>query len=472
MKPIVHIKVTHGPMKGRTYSFDARDIFLFGRNPNNCHAFIEDDPFISRHHFILEINPPYSRLQDLGSRNGTFVNQTKYGGRKDVLDASQLGQATGPSVDLASGDTIKAGKTVFLLTVEQEELDATHLHEPASSELISADPPEMDPLSADSADAIDRYFDEVFDETAAPTEAGVPHAVRKPPDQAASPHGPPLPAIPGYQLLRLLGSGGMGTVYLGRPDGQDTPVAIKLLTSQMKVSAQARTAFLREVSVTSRVKHPNIIRCLDAGCIRNDFYFVMEFCSGGPISQAFRDWKELSQPKYVARLLYRLLEGLAFAHEQGLVHRDLKPANILMAQQGAKWIPKLADFGLAKNFERAGLSGMTATGVYGGSFPFMPREQLTNYKYVNPSSDVFSLAASFYQLITNQYPREARQGTDPLSLILNGRIVPLRARLPDYHAGLADLLDRALADDCNDRFANGREMQTALKALMIQEGWA
>ncbi|PQO46878.1 FHA domain-containing serine/threonine-protein kinase [Blastopirellula marina] len=551
MKPIVHIKVTRGPMKGRTYTFDGHDIFLFGRNPNNCHAFIEDDPFISRHHFILEINPPFARLQDLGSRNGTHVNQTKYGGRKDVLDTSQLGKATGPSVDLSSGDTIKAGKTIFLLTVEQEELGSTQLFDPATSEAISAElaespadaaatqrrrqtlpemaspfaaeaipvseidsppsgqrqtMPEMaSPFSADVAGSPPRHTivemssplaeppeaveigesDDILEldveQAAAPQDRDratvmessvASNPVRKLLDRAADNDTPDLPAIHGYQLLRILGSGGMGTVYLGKPSGQETPVAIKLLKSQMKVSVQARTAFLREVSVTSRVKHSNIIRCLDAGCINNDFYFVMEYCSGGPISHVFRERAELPKPKYIARVLYQLLEGLAFAHEKGLVHRDLKPANILMSKKGNKWSPKLADFGLAKNFERAGFSGMTATGVYGGSFPFMPREQLTNYKYVNPSSDVFSLAASFYKLITKQYPREAKEGTDPLSVILNGKIVPLRARVPDYHAGLAKFLDQSLADDCNERFANGREMQAALKALMAKEGWA
>lgn len=556
-------------MKGRTYSFDGHDIFLFGRNPNNCHAFIEDDPFISRHHFILEINPPFARLQDLGSRNGTYVNQKKHGGRKDALDSSQLGKATGPSVDLSSGDTIKAGKTVFLITVEQEEIVATQFFDSTPLELDSlpndlpetpqepiadrtpAPPPQRqtmpemaspfaeDRLPAKPLDrspsqakpiarhtmqemaspfAKDRTPADPLDSPSSPAE---PIARRTMPEMAspfAAPQPSPaspllgaarhcdlpaagdgergaaqesnlasnpvrglldravnpqaaLPVIHGYQLIRVLGSGGMGTVFLAKPSGQDTPVAIKLLKSQMKVSVPARTAFLREVAVTSRVKHPNIIRCIDAGCINNDFYFVMEYCTGGPISHVFRERKELPKPKYIARLLYQLLEGLSFAHEKGLVHRDLKPANILMTKRGTKWSPKLADFGLAKNFERAGFSGMTATGVYGGSFPFMPREQLTNYKYVNPSSDVFSLAASFYRLITNKYPREAQKGLDPLSVILNGKIVPLHSHVPDYHPGLASFLDQSLADDCNERFANGREMQAALKAVMMKEGW-
>ncbi|MCC9606115.1 serine/threonine-protein kinase [Blastopirellula sp. JC732] len=577
-------------MKGRTYTFDGHDIFLFGRNPNNCHAFIEDDPYISRHHFILEINPPFSRLQDLGSRNGTFVNETKYGGRKDVLDTSELGKATGPSVDLSSGDTIKAGKTTFLLTVEHEELGSTKLFdstpldkveiaplpepprpsapaprqtmeemaspfsaedqappasaaaEPVSRQTIeemaspfaeqappanSIDSPPAAPSDRRQtmAEAPSPFFEQALqandiagqngaqvDRRQTMPEMASPFADDLPPeggdylfdlpelpeeayaegekrrtahesdvatnpvrgllDRAVQNESHDFPVINGYQLLRVLGSGGMGTVYLAKPSDQEVPVAIKLLKSQMKVSVQARTAFLREVAVTSRVKHANIIRCIDAGCINNDFYFVMEYCSGGPISQVFRERKELPKPKYIARLLYQLLEGLAFAHEKGLVHRDLKPANILMSKKGTKWWPKLADFGLAKNFERAGFSGMTATGVYGGSFPFMPREQLTNYKYVNPSSDVFSLAASFYRLITNEYPRDAKNGLDPLSTILNGKVIPLRKRIPDYHAGLASFLDHSLADDCNERYANGREMQAALKTLMVKEGWA
>jgi serine/threonine protein kinase len=157
------------------------------------------------------------------------------------------------------------------------------------------------------------------------------------------------------------------------------------------------------------------------------------------------------------------LEGLAAAHDAGFVHRDLKPENILLAANG---VARLADFGLAKSFQQAGLSGMTATGMVAGTFQFMPREQLTSYRRARPTTDVWSMAATLYYLLTGEYARDFDAHSDPLAVILRGGTVPLRQRDPSVPVDLAALIDRALDDEPSRRFPTARDLVTALRGVL------
>ena len=495
MQAAVRIEVKEGPMKGRVFNFEGHDVFLFGRNEKNCHAFLEDDQYISRHHFILEVNSPASRLRDLGSRNGTYVNGAKHGGRENAYDLESAGKVTGPTVDLVNGDIIKAGHTTFLVTVNQANESSAQLTEQPQVEKakITIDQPKITKeTSVKQSNVHDADYDPIFDEVLKEIIEEIPsrgtrveisqNGDRKTISEAggvdggnhdAREHKPSqeMPSVEGFHFIRQIGSGGMGAVFLAQRIEDNKKVAIKFLKSKTTVSPRAQAAFMREVAITRKIKHKHIIKCYETGCLGDQFYFVMEYCKGGSISRALRNDEGPPDPKRVCKFLSRLLKGLAFAHSHGLVHRDIKPANLLLAKVDNKWVPKIADFGLAKDFEKAGFSGMTATGVYGGSFPYMPREQLTNYKYVNPASDIFSLGVTFYRLITGEYPRPSGKNADPIGAILNGRIVPLEKHLPDYHPGLTKIINTAILDDCTKRFENGREMQLALKAVMDKEGW-
>jgi serine/threonine protein kinase len=108
---------------------------------------------------------------------------------------------------------------------------------------------------------------------------------------------------------------------------------------------------------------------------------------------------------------------------------------------------KLADFGLAKSFEQAGLSGLTATGAVGGTLYFMPREQITHFRVLRPAGDVWAMGATLYHMLTLSYPRDFVPGADPLQVILQGGTVPIRRREPGLPADLAEVIDRAVDDD-------------------------
>jgi serine/threonine protein kinase len=171
-------------------------------------------------------------------------------------------------------------------------------------------------------------------------------------------------------------------------------------------------------------------------------------------------------PKEAGPIMLQALEGLAFAHGKSFVHRDLKPPNILLAGIEKPRVAKIADLGMAKNFEQAGFSGMTATGSFGGTFPFMAREQVTNFKYFKPVSDVWSIGATFYNMLTGQFPRDFRRGQDPMEIILHGDIIPIRKRESDIPKRIAEVIDRSIANNTRDRYQNAGEMRKALEQVL------
>ena len=138
-----------------------------------------------------------------------------------------------------------------------------------------------------------------------------------------------------------------------------------------------------------------------------------------------------------------------------------------MDEQAGRLVAKVSDFGLAKNLASAGLSGMTATGGFAGTPYFMPREQLTDFKYCRPVSDVWSIGATFYNALSGRFPREFPPKRDPINVILNDEPVPLRQSEPSIPALVAAVIDRALATDRSKRFQTAAEMRAALEQTLV-----
>lgn len=475
----VTIEITDGELAGQRFEFEEHDLFLFGRHSDDCHAALPNDSFASRHHFILEVNPPNARLRDLGSLNGTFVNGNKHGGRRPNEKPEEGQKRSYPEVDLKTGDEIRVGHTKMRLMVQE----GTAQQSPQSSTVIMSDADQQD-------DAIQQVVtcqqcrQNVTEEIGAGREgeyvcdacreqladSPLPHlqkllhsAVKMVRPQSADES--PSAEVTNYMMQQELGRGGMGVVYLGTHQETKQNVAIKMMLPKVAVSAHARKIFQRECHVLCQLNHPHIVNIIETGSAGNTFYFMMDYCNGGSLSDLQADGQGVSVQKSVL-LTLQVLKGLAFAHQQGYVHRDIKPQNILLHTENGKTKARLADFGLAKNFEQVGFSGMTATGSVSGTLRFMAREQLTNFKYTEPVSDIWSLGASLYWALTGETPRHINEGQHPTDAILKGQIVPIQKRNPNISTNLASVIDKAVADDHTQRFQTANEMHAALCDLI------
>jgi serine/threonine protein kinase len=231
---------------------------------------------------------------------------------------------------------------------------------------------------------------------------------------------------------------------------------------KIAVEENARKHFLREMDVCRALDHPNIVRFFDSGDAVGTFFFVMEYCDGGSLDDLFKQRRRPLHWNEACNYILQALEGMAYAHGQQMVHRDLKPANILLSGGSAK----VADFGLAKNFSQAGLSDFTVTGSAAGTLPFLPREQLINFRRVRPTSDVWSMAATLYYLVTGAFPRDLGGGRDPREVILNQDSVPLRTRDPSIPTSVAAVVDKALTTNELGRYPTAAEFHGALEKVL------
>ncbi len=415
----VSLRVAAGALDGKAFAFEEHDTFIFGRSPD-CHACLPDDSFVSRHHFIFEVNPPQACLRDLGSLNGTYINGKKHGGRKKEETPEQAAKLRYPEAELKDGDEITVGKTVMKVSIARGPQDP-HASEQAREELA-------------------RNIFEMNRANEKDAHAFIQQQVGK------------------YLIECELGRGGFGAVYLARTAKDGRPLALKVMLSRIAVDSIAVRKFLREIESVSTLRHPRLVEIIDAGENKGLFYFVMEYCEGGSLAHLMRGNGGRLALKLAAPIMLHTLEGLAHAHSAGFVHRDLKPQNILIQRVGDSFSAKISDFGLAKNFEQAGFSGLTMTGHFAGTPYFIPREQVINFRHVKPVSDVWSIGATFYSMLTSTFPRDFKQGRDPMDVVLNDDVIPIRKRDRSITKPLAQVIDRAISNKTKERYQTAGEM--------------
>lgn len=453
----VVLEVTAGPLVGKSFVFEEHDTFVFGRS-EDCQARLEGDNQVSRHHFIMEVNPPEVRVRDLGSRNGTFVDGKKIGIRDEMESPESAAQRDFPTVTVGDGGVIKAGGTQLRVRIDPEtDLPRKKLTDISPSEadamLNHLFRPRPLPLKVERQEQKDKNQN-------APV-AQNPSKVSAPPAVVKDPKRDPV-VIPGYHVQGEIGRGGFGVVFRAAEQKSKRPVAIKVVLHSGQASEAARMLFEREVENIRSLRHPGIVRLLDSGVSGRISFLVMEMCEGGSLFDLVKSRGCPINFDDARQIMVDTTSALGFAHESGVVHRDLKPSNILFSRGRAL----IGDFGLAKRFRRAGLSGMTITGHYAGTVYFMPREQLLSFKYTRPVSDVWSLAATFYFMLTGKYPYDFPAKRDPIGIVLNERIVPIEKRRGDLPKAFVRVIGQALSVRPQDRFQDavsfGRALQDAL----------
>jgi eukaryotic-like serine/threonine-protein kinase len=273
-----------------------------------------------------------------------------------------------------------------------------------------------------------------------------------------------------YRIERQIGRGSMGAVYAGMDPKVGRAVALKTLALSREFEgaelADARARFFREAETAGRLKHRDIVTIYDAGEEGGLAYIAMEYLSGSDL-QTHTQPGRLLPVAVVLRCMARVASALHYAHSQGVVHRDIKPANV-MVDLAADSV-KVTDFGIARI---AADASRTRTGLVIGSPSFMSPEQMAGQR-VDGRSDLYSLGAMLFQLLTGRLPHQADTMSKLMFQIANEPapdVRTLRAELPEL---AAQIVARAMEKRPEDRFSDGQELATALQraeALVLQSG--
>jgi len=426
----VTLRVLEGPYTGREFTFDQHDTFLIGRS-DGAHLYLPEDKFFSRHHCLLEIAPPRCFLRDLGSTNGTFVN----------------GQRV-PEAFLQSGDRIQGGQTVLQVEVLAEQaapidsLEAPTLARPSLVTIECSNCGRREQTEAAADEKLTFICEECREELK-----------RRP------------QPVPGYEMIKMLGRGGMGCVMLARSEKSGESVAIKTLLPEVAVADQSLRRFMREIDVAAALDHPNIVRFIESGTHNGAVYLVSEYVEG-PDAARLADAQGGRLPYQDAiNIISQSLDALAYAHARGYIHRDIKESNILVAGESPSFTAKLTDFGLAKSFTQTGMSGITMAGDMAGTFAYMPPEQIRDFRNVRPTSDIYAIGMTAYSLLAGDVALDMGPNNDmagTVRAIFEGQIIPLRQRAPNVPERVAEVIERSLAKDPAHRWQSAAAMRTAL----------
>lgn len=246
-----------------------------------------------------------------------------------------------------------------------------------------------------------------------------------------------------YKIEGTLGKGGMGEVLLATDTRLDRKVAIKRILGEASRSRTAVNRFLTEAKSIAALNHPNIVQIYDYGRATDGPFLIMEYVDGISLLDKCRG-NPLPLEEAI-ELTCQLCDGLGKAHDAGIIHRDIKPANVLLTKDGT---PKLTDFGLAK--AETADTGMTMAGAIIGTLDFMPPEQRRDAALTDNRSDLWSLAATLYQLVTGKSPKIIKFNDVPQSL--------------------QDVLGKALEDAKEDRYQSAREFKEALRKSLRDSG--
>ncbi len=280
---------------------------------------------------------------------------------------------------------------------------------------------------------------------------------------------PPWPTLGDYELIRRLGSGGMGEVYLGYLRRLQTKVAIKVLPKRLTTSQSAVARFGQEMKALGRLNHPNIVRATYAGQDRGVEYLVMDYIRGIDLQQLI----DLRGPLPVALavdLIRQAAEALQYAHEQDLIHRDLKPSNVMLAENGQV---KVMDFGLARLLDPGPgkASPLTDPGSVMGTADYMSPEQAAGQSNIGPASDIYSLGCTLYGLLTGRGPFQDSQHSGLIEKIQGHTkedppaLIQLRLEVPPR---VAQIVERMMAKDPAQRHASASEVAADLQAWLAE----
>lgn len=494
----VTLEVVRGPGRGSLWKFTDPGAFLIGRGDDVDLQLSAEDSYASRRHAYLEIAPPVCRIQNLSQKNPLLINRSPVEGVEE----------------LRNNDIIEIGFTRLRVTLE---IGALPLGEHAQ---------QSNERAADQVSSVDRGLDhnpneavslpQVFscrvcgadltafaesDGRAAELSGSVTYSCPRCLSEGDEHEGK---EIASYIVVKCLGVGGMGTVYLAHDTTTYRLVAVKVILDIPEPELALR--FDREVSLLRQLSFRHVNRYIDSGTWNKVPYLVTEYLADGNL-ETIKQRGEVDCATSLG-LAIGLASGLDELHSKGIIHRDIKPENILVrhldnAARHYRWDPVIADFGLALTYARAGGARLTKPGCMLGTAMFMSPEQIRDPHSVAITADIYSAGVTLYYLLTSKYPfefptpadvaefeqrigrarnpREAllalmklRQLRHPFVIILEDEPVPVSLRCRFLPQSIARIVDTAVAKDPKRRFRSadefGRALQSALpEALKLKE---
>jgi serine/threonine protein kinase len=274
---------------------------------------------------------------------------------------------------------------------------------------------------------------------------------------------PALPHVAGYDILELLGRGGMGVVYKARQQGLNRLVALKMVLAGANASAQDLSRFRAEAEAVARLGHPNIVQIYEIGEQDGCPFLALEYVGGGSLAQHL-DGTPVAA-RQAAELVLSLARAVHHAHEQGIVHRDLKPANVLLRSDGT---PKIADFGLAKRADSH--DAHTQTGAILGSPSYMAPEQASGATdKIGPATDVYALGVILYELLTGRPPFKGATLLETIEQVREHDPVPPRFLQPKAPRELEIICLKCLEKSPARRYASAAALADDLEAFVHGE---
>jgi eukaryotic-like serine/threonine-protein kinase len=277
----------------------------------------------------------------------------------------------------------------------------------------------------------------------------------------------PLPSIPEYEILEILGPGGMGVVFKARQVMPPRLVALKMLKDGRYASTALRQRFRREAEAVAKLRHPNIVPIYEFGEHENCLFFTMEFMEGGTLQQRLGGVPQSA--KESARLVEILARAIHAAHQQSVIHRDLKPTNILLGSGPlGECVAKIADFGLAKILKDS--PDLTPTQAVLGTVGYMPPEQASGTSSaIGPAADVYSLGAILYQMLTGQPPFQGESTAHVLLQVVREEPIGPRRLRPTVPIDLETICLACLEKDPSKRYASALDLAEDLRRFQADE---
>ena len=265
-----------------------------------------------------------------------------------------------------------------------------------------------------------------------------------------------------YEIEREIGAGGMARVYLARDVRHDRHVALKVLNAELGAVLGVER-FLAEIKVTANLQHPNLLPLFDSGEAGGLLFYVMPFVDGESLRVRLDREKQLPVDEAV-RIAVAIANALGYAHEHGVIHRDLKPENILL-QAGQ---PVIADFGIALAVSKAGGQRITQTGLSLGTPQYMSPEQATGDRVIDSRSDIYSLAAMTYEMLTGEPPHTGSTSQAIISRVITDKPRPIRSTRSAVSEHVEAAIERALEKLPADRQATALEFAETLDGRRLQ----